>query len=49
MKIGAFLELKMETPVGNYLLPVVIGGAESREGDVIGRAWIVDPKVYPVY
>ena len=30
-------------------MPVVTGGAEPQEGGGIARAWITDPKVYPVY
>ena len=37
----------METPIADYRLPVVTGGAEPKEGGGIARACIEDPKVYP--
>ena len=40
-------ELQVGTPIGDYSLPGVTGGAEPQEGGGIARAWIVvDPKVY---
>ena len=48
MNVSDFsVELKVETPIGDYRLPVVTGRAEPQEGDGIARAWIEDPKVYP--
>ena len=42
------VEFEVGTPIGDYSLPVVTGGAERQEGSGIARAWIVvDPKVYP--
>ena len=47
MNVSAFsVELKVGTPIGDYRLPVVTGGAEPQEGGGIARAWIEDPKVY---
>ena len=43
------LELKVVTLIENYLAPVVNGGAEPQEGDVIARAWIVRSEGIPRY
>ena len=48
MNVSAFsVELKVETPIWDYRLPVVTGRAEPQEGGDIARAWIEDPKIYP--
>ena len=47
-ELSAFsVELKIETPVGDYRLIVVTGRAEPKEGGGIAQGSIVDPKVYP--
>ena len=37
----------VEMPVGNYWLPVTIGGAEPQKDDGTARVWIADQKLYP--
>ena len=41
------VELKVGTPIRDYRLSVVTGGAEPQEGGGIARTWIEDLKVYP--